>query len=237
MESMTNDRVLIVAAHPDDEVLGCGGVAARHVAEGDAVAMFIVAEGATSRDKERDPVRRASEIEALRQAARSSAQALGVTDVRFAGLPDNRLDSIDLLDLVKIVESAVTDFDPSVVYTHHGSDLNIDHRLLHQAVCTACRPLPDSNVRAIYAFETASSTEFGTRGTGPAFEPVHFVDITDYWPAKELALHEYESEMRAYPHARSIEAVKALGKWRGASAGLQVAEAFEVIWEVVVKRR
>ena len=162
--------VLIVAAHPDDEVLGCGGTIARHVAEGDDVNILIVAEGATSRrDEDEDDVAR------LRDCARAAAEVLKAKPPILSGFADNRLDSMDRLDVIKEVERHVDKIQPETVYTHHGGDLNIDHRIVHEAVITACRPLPGSTVRQIFSFEAASSTEFATPAIGRPFNPVHFV--------------------------------------------------------------
>ena len=224
--------VLVVAAHPDDEVLGCGGTLARHADAGDPVHILILAEGATSRDAARNRKGRAKEIEQLRDAARAAAQALGAEAPRFGGLPDNRMDSLDLLDVVKVVEQVVAELAPRIVYTHHSGDLNIDHRITHQAVLTACRPLPDSTVRAVYGFETVSSTEWAGPAAGSAFLPARFVGIADHLDAKLRALDCYAGEMRSFPHARSRENVEALARHRGASVGLAAAEAFTVIREV-----
>ncbi len=225
--------VLIVAAHPDDEILGCGGIAARHAAAGDRVAALILAEGATARRPRRDGASDSTEIEALRDAARAAAKILGTEPPQFAGLPDNRMDSLALLDIVKRVEETVERLAPGLVYTHHGGDLNVDHRLTHQAVVTACRPLPDAPVRAIYTFETASSTEWGTAGTDAGFRPTRFVDIGDFLDSKLRALDCYEAEIRPFPHARSREAVEVRARVRGAEAGLAAAEAFEIVREIV----
>jgi LmbE family N-acetylglucosaminyl deacetylase len=228
--SRRGEVVLVVAAHPDDEVLGCGGAMARHARQGDIVETLLLAEGATSRDQRRDAKARAKEISALRDCATKAARALGVRPPRFGGLPDNRMDSIDLIDVVKIVEAAVREIRPSVVYTHHASDLNIDHRITHQAVLTGCRPMPGSSVRSIYAFEVPSSTEWA--GPDAAFRPNRNVSIADEWRAKKAALEIYQSEMRPFPHARSLEAVEALAVWRGASVGVAKAEAFEVLRQI-----
>jgi|SRR5271166_5499228 len=221
------DRILVVASHPDDEILGVGGTLARHAAEGASVDVLIMAEGATSRDEKRDPAARSGYISALRDAARRAAAILGVQAPRFAGLPDNRMDSLDLLDVVKLVEMTVAEVRPSIVYTHHARDLNIDHRITHEAVLTACRPLPGSGISAIYAYETLSSTEWAVAGGG--FEPNHFVDITCQLSIKIEALGAYASEMQPAPHARSIEAVQALARVRGSSVGVEAAEAFTVV--------
>jgi len=225
---MSGQSILIVAAHPDDEVLGCGATAARHVADGDTVHVLIMAEGATSRDA--DDI---DGVEALRQSAVAAAVALGTQPPRFAGLADNRMDSHDMLDIVKEVESAAADVTPTIVYTHHGGDLNVDHRLTHQAVLTACRPQSEEIVRAIYTFETPSSTEWSATDMEEAFLPQRFIDVSDHMAAKIAALECYGSEMRDFPHARSIKAVEALATLRGSQSGLVAAEAFRVIREVI----
>ncbi len=223
------DTIMIVAAHPDDEILGVGGTAARHVRNGDRVEVLIVAEGATSRTALRDTISTADELSVLRESARRAAVELGTRPPRFLGLPDNRLDSLDLLDLVKAVDAVVTEVQPDIVYTHHAGDLNIDHGLVQRAVLTACRPLPGAKIKAIYGFETMSSTEWGS---GNAFTPTRFVTIADQMPAKMAALGHYKVEMRPFPHARSLEAVEALARLRGAQAGVIAAEAFTVLLEV-----
>lgn len=218
-------RVLVVAAHPDDEVLGCGATIARHVSEGDQVDILILAEGATSRDDERDLLGRADELERLRCAAMRAREILGAGAPQFGGLPDNRLDSLPLIDVVKQVERSVAQVCPDVIYTHHGGDLNIDHRVVHEAVMTACRPQPGSTVGRILCFETVSSTEWQTPQYEP-FLPNWYVDVADWMPVKIRAIEAYASEMRQWPHARSIPALEALARWRGASVGCVAAEAF-----------
>ena len=122
---------------------------------------------------------------------------------------------------------------PDIVYTHHGGDLNVDHRIAHQAVLTAGRPLPGSAVRAIYAFESCSSTEWSSPAMGPPFVPQRFVAIDAWFERKLAALTCYAEELRPFPHARSLEAVAALARLRGAAAGLGLAEGFMVIRERV----
>jgi N-acetylglucosamine malate deacetylase 1 len=222
-------RVLVVAAHPDDEILGCGGTVARHARAGDPVDILILSEGATSRDPFRVASTREPEMEGLRHAAASAARVLGARPPRFVGFPDNRLDEVAFLDIVKAIEAVVADVTPTVVYTHHAHDLNIDHRLACQATLTACRPLPGAAVRAIFSFETVSSSEWGVPGPAMAFAPTGFVDIADVLTVKREALACYAAEMRAFPHPRSFEAIDALARWRGASAGLVAAEAFSIL--------
>lgn len=218
-------KVLVVAAHPDDEVLGCGGAMARHAAAGDEVRVLILAEGATSRRTKRALARDRAALASLGRAAKLAARRLGGARVELERFPDNRMDGVELLDVVKAVERRVAAFRPEVVYTHHAADLNVDHRVTHQAVLTACRPLPGSSVARILCFEIPSSTEWQAPAAG-VFAPDWFVDISSTLPAKLKALQAYSSEMRPWPHPRSLRAVEHLARWRGASAGLEAAEAF-----------
>ena len=220
------NSVLVVAAHPDDEVLGCGGTIARHADAGDQVQVLIVAEGATSRQQQRDRNQASDELSALAQAAQQASVILGASGVELLNLPDNRLDSLDRLDLIKQIEVRIARHHPQVVYVHHAGDVNIDHRRLHEAVVTACRPTPGQPVRRMLSFEVASSTEWQPPGSAPAFQPNWFVDISSQWPRKREALEAYASEMRPWPHARSIEVLEHLARWRGAQVGVEAAEAF-----------
>jgi LmbE family N-acetylglucosaminyl deacetylase len=218
----------VIAAHPDDEVLGCGGTIARLAQSGAQVDVLILAEGITSRDAGHRPGSSSAELEALRKAAHAANARLGVRSLRFGGLPDNRMDSIDLLDVVKLVEQFIGSEPVARVLTHHSCDLNVDHRITHQAVVTACRPLPGSVVRSLLFFEVPSSTEWQPPGAAMPFLPAWFEDIEVTWNDKLAALGHYAAEMRPWPHARSLAALEALARWRGATVGLQAAEAFMV---------
>jgi LmbE family N-acetylglucosaminyl deacetylase len=220
-----NRNVLVVAAHPDDEALGCGGTIARHAAEGDSVHVVIVAEGVTSRQDARDRGAVSGELSELAVAAHKANRLLG-SSVEVWDLPDNRLDSLDRLDLIKRIEAVIARVAPGTVYTHHAGDVNIDHRRVHEAVVTACRPSPGHCVNRLLAFETVSSTEWQPPGSAAAFAPNWFVDISASLAAKMRALEAYHREMRPWPHARSLEAVEHLARWRGASVGVSAAEAF-----------
>jgi LmbE family N-acetylglucosaminyl deacetylase len=226
-------NVLVVAAHPDDEVLGCGGTIARHAEAGDAVQVLIVAEGATSRQEQRDRKEAAEQLSSLAQAAQKAGAILGAMGVELLDLPDNRLDSLDRLDLIKRIEERIAWHQPQVVYVHHAGDVNIDHRRLHEAVITACRPTPGQPVRRLLSFEVASSTEWQPPGSAPAFQPNWFVDITAQWSLKCQALEAYADEMRPWPHARSISALEHLARWRGAQVGVEAAEAFGLLRQLV----
>ena len=225
-------KYLVIAAHPDDEVLGCGGSMAKWAKEGHEVHVLILAEGSTSRDKQRDRASRTEELSLLAQSAKRATYILAVESVELLDYPDNRMDSIDLLDVVKEVEKKNEELKPDVVVTHHGGDLNIDHRVIHQAVITACRPQPGQTVKRILSFEVPSSTEWQSPSSGNPFVPNWFEDISDTLELKIKALEAYESEMRKWPHARSIKALEHLARWRGATVGAEAAEAFMLVREI-----
>ena len=219
-------NILVVAAHPDDEVLGCGGAIAKHTQNGDQVHILILAEGATSRNPNRDRQLFASELSTLETAAHQASKILGVDSLFLYDFPDNRMDSCDLLDIIKVIEQAIDQYQPQIVYTHHAGDVNIDHQLIHRATVTACRPIPNQSVQTLLFFEIPSSTEWQTSGSALPFIPNWFVDISETLECKLKALEIYESEMRPYPHPRSLEAVEYLARWRGATIGVKAAEAF-----------
>lgn len=218
--------ILVIAAHPDDEVLGCGGTIAKSVSQGLDVNVIIAAEGFTSRQQSRDPIASSSELESLRNCAYAASSILGVSNLDFLELPDNRMDSINLLDVVKLIEQKVDYYSPSTVFFHHCGDVNIDHTILHKAVCTACRPMPGSVVKSLISFEVPSSTEWQLPGSAPPFIPNWYVDISDFWEIKLRSLEAYAVEMRPWPHARSIEALWHLASLRGSQVGFKAAEAF-----------
>ena len=226
MTFVDNNRVLVVAAHPDDEVLGCGGTIARFSDAGVQVQVLIVAEGSTSRLLQRDRSQVADELSALALASQTAGSILGASGVELLAYPDNRLDSIDRLDLIKQIEKTIDRYQPEAVFVHHCGDVNVDHRRLHEAVVTACRPIPGQSVRSLLSFEVASSTEWQPPGSGTAFQPNYFVDISTQWERKLQALEAYSCEMRAWPHARSIAALEHLARWRGSQVGVEAAEAF-----------
>jgi LmbE family N-acetylglucosaminyl deacetylase len=222
---------LVVAAHPDDEVLGCGATVARLVAEGHAVSILILGEGATSREAtRRDPS--AADVAVLTEASRTAAAILGVRDVVQAGLADNRFDSLDLLDVVKCVERHIERVQPQRVYTHHPGDLNVDHEITARAVLTATRTVPGQVVAELYSFEIPSSTEWSFQRRSPIFTANTFVAIASTLERKIAALAAYQGELRAFPHPRSAEALRAYATRWGSVAGVEAAEAFELIRSV-----
>lgn len=222
-----NKKVLVLAAHPDDEILGCGGTIAKHVRQGDEVNVVILAEGITSRDRHRDREKHQEELMSLAEAAKQANQILGVSSLQLYNFPDNRMDSIERLEIIKVVEEFIEQIKPDIVYTHHIGDVNIDHRRIHEAVVTACRPMPNKHrIETLLFFEVASSTEWQPPGSASPFVPNWYVDISETLDLKLRALRAYQSEMRDWPHARSIPALEYLAKWRGANIGVNAAEAF-----------
>lgn len=226
-------KVLVVAAHPDDELLGVGGTVAKNVAEGNEVYAFILGEGQTSRGMERATVSRRV-VEELYGNTLESARIIGYEDVYFGNLPDNRFDQMDLLDVVKLVEQKINEIGPEIVYTHYSGDLNIDHEITARAVLTATRPMEKCPVKEIYAFETLSSTEWNFDCSSyKGFMPNTYVDISDFYDKKEEAMKCYVSELCEWPHPRSLEGLDSLSKYRGMTVGMNRAEAFMLIRKLV----
>ena len=214
--------ILVVAAHPDDEVLGCGGYIANQVRSGGEVFVTFLSDGVTSRQGNLG----LQEIESRRNAARLASKVLGVSEVSFGDYPDNKIDTVPLLEIIKSIEAVVERVRPQIVLTHFGGDLNIDHRIVNQAVLTACRPAPKQGVKKVLFFEVPSSTEWQVPIEGEAFTPTWFEDISETLEIKTKALTVYEHELREWPHPRSVKAVEHLAHWRGASCGVDAAEAF-----------
>lgn len=221
---MMSKTVLVIAAHPDDEVIGCGGTMARLAAEGSAVHLLVLADGETARNVSNSDSQQLVAVRA--NAAHRAAQILGCANVQLHEFPDNRLDTIALLDVVRVIEDAIDRVKPEIVFSHHAGDVNVDHRVVHDAVLAACRPQPNHPVRQLYYYEVASSTEWRTPHSGCPFVPNTFIDISKTLATKRRALEIYDSEMRAFPHARSFEALEALARWRGTTVGVAAAEAF-----------
>lgn len=222
-------RILTIAAHPDDEVLGCGGTLARCAGEGAEIHVGILGEGISSRYAAPGDAP-ASVLDDLRADARAAAEALGVRAVSFGGLPDNRFDEVSLLDIVKQVERWIVEARPDAIYTHHPGDLNLDHGLTFRAVLAATRPGASGvDVPDVYAFEIPSSTEWAFQRIEPVFRPSVFVDIWRHLDAKITAMQCYRSERRRPPHPRAPESLRATAARWGAVAGMAGAEAFELI--------
>jgi len=221
-------QVLVIATHPDDETYGLGGTIARHVRQGDVVSVLILTDGVTARH---------NETESQKAAARQACAALGVDDVRFAGLPDQRLDGMPLLEVIKPIHELFKELRPQVVYTHHRGDANQDHRVVFAATLVAVRPFGGNPVERVLCYEMASSTEWGPPFSEWAFLPNVFVDISATLETKLRAVEAYrktfQSEVKPFPHPRSPEAVRIYAQQRGVTVGMLAAEAFVLVRELV----
>ncbi len=216
-------NILAVVAHPDDEVLGCGGTLIRHSRRRDSVYVCILGQGVESRNF--TELRKIRELANILKSAKEASLVLGVKKTFQYKYPNNRLDSVHLLDVTKTVEGVIEAVKPEIVYTHYRDDLNIDHQVTYRAVMTACRPIGTNRKINICCFEVPSSTGWQRR----PFNPNLFVDITRYMNLKIEALLKYKSEIRKPPHPRSTEGIKNLAIYRGTQAGMKYAEGFEII--------
>lgn len=224
--------ILVVAAHPDDEILGAGATIASRVAAGDTAYAVILGEGQTSRADHREDMA-ASVIEELHKDTLNAAKHVGFTEVFFENVPDNRFDQMDLLDVVKKVEKLVKKLQPDVIYTHHKGDLNIDHRITYQAVLTATRPMQNCPVKEIYTFETLSSTEWNFAYGENQFKPNVFVNVENTFTKKLDAMKEYRTELCEFPHPRSLKALEVTAQKWGSVVGKEYVEPFELVRNVV----
>lgn len=225
-------NVLVIAAHPDDEVLGCGGTVARLAAEGAAVSILILATGLTSR-LGFDPVRDADLLRVHHARAHLAAEKMGALQVTFGGFPDQRMDTVPLLEITQAIEREIARVQPGLVFTQHGGDLNQDHVITFRATLTATRPMAGGVVRRVLAYEVGSSSEWSFQQFAPAFRPQVFFDISAHLETKLAAMQIYESETRAFPHPRSPEALRAAAQHRGSAAGFAAAEAFCLVRELI----
>jgi len=209
--------VLVIAAHPDDELLGCGGTIALHTQLGDEVTAVIACEG--------ESLRYGPGGVGQKDNMQQAAQILGITNVHHLGFPDQRLDTMTLLEVIQPLERIVEEVQPSVVYCHHGGDINRDHQLLFQASLVATRPVQPF-IETVCAFDTASSTEWGYPRS---FLPDTWVDITATLEQKIRAMACYESEVRQYPHPRSLDALRYRARAWGNQHCMDAAEVFVTI--------
>jgi len=214
-----DSTVLVIAAHPDDEVLGVGGTIRRHADAGDSVHILVVTEGTTAQYDD------ATIIEQKRAQVRESGSILGVDDTQFADLPDMQLDTIAHTELNAVLEDAITAVQPDTVYTHTASGLNEDHRQIQHSTLVAARPY--SGVTDIYSYFVGSSSEWAP--STPRFDPRMFVSIDDTIETKIEALECYATELRPYPHPRSPKRVREYAAYFGGHVGARYAEAFEVV--------
>jgi LmbE family N-acetylglucosaminyl deacetylase len=219
-------KILVVSAHPNDPILGCGGTLALHTRHGDRVKVIVMADGWTSRVTSLEKARDAVDLDVIEAQANAALKKIGVNDVEYCRFPDNRLDVVPLLDLVKRIEKVKQQYHPDTLYTNSPFDLSVDQQKTFRAVVTAFRPQPGENRTEILCFEVPSSTEWSTLGGANFFAPNYFVDIEETLDVKISAFEELSFEVRPWPHPRSVKAIEHQARSRGASVGISAAETF-----------
>ena len=231
LELLKNKKILVIVAHPDDELLGLGATMNRLINEYNIeTRVVILGEGITSRSDVRDTKKWKEELDNHRRNILQAQEAIGYHSVGIYDFPDNRFDTVPLLDIIKTIEKEKKDFDPEVIFTHHGGDVNIDHQRTFEAVITACRPMEGENVKSILTFETPSGTEWRASSDQRHFVPNFFVSVNhENIQSKIKGMESYEYEKRNYPHPRSPLALKILAQQRGLMVGKEYAEAFMII--------
>ncbi len=219
-------KILIVVAHPDDEVLGCFGTVVKLINQGYEAYTLILGEGKTSRDEQRAVENKKKEIELLSSEIYKANNVIGIKKVFIETFPDNRFDDVNLLDIVKVISKVKEEIQPDIIFTHFENDLNIDHRITYQAVLTATRPMKEECVKEIYSFEILFSTEWNYP---LSFSPDTFFNISDTLKFKLKAMKKYSSEICNYPHPRSLKGIKLNAKYQGMRVGLEYVESFKSV--------
>ena len=217
-------KTLVVAAHPDDEVLGCGGLIANLINQGEQVRVVFIAEGTSCRYEALNK-KVQEEIDYRNQCSIEALRSLGVSSHNFYNLPCGRLDKEPMIEIAKIIENEISDFIPTTVLTHSSNDVHNDHKITFRAVLQATRPV-GKIVKNLLSFEILSSTEWNYL---EAFKPNIFIDITSTINAKINAMHCYSTEQPKYPHPRSDKGIKSLASMRGSQSGVEYAEGFKII--------
>ena len=222
---------MVVAAHPDDELIGLGATMHKLIKEEAVIAhVVILGEGITSRSDTRDPEKWKKVLEEHHANMNAAGTHIGYKSINSYNFSDNRFDSHALLDIVKVVEKEKEEFKPDIIFTHNAGDLNVDHRYTFQAVMTATRPMADEKVKAVICFETNSATDWQYSRHPEQFHPNLYIEINEEdLQAKIDALAEYKFEIRDYPHPRSAKAMRVLAEYRGYTSGSEMAEAFEIV--------
>ena len=231
LEYLKNKRIMIVVAHPDDELLGLGATMHKLINEYEVQThVVILGEGITSRGEKRNPEMWHEELKTHKQNIKDAQAAIGYHSVSTYDFPDNRFDTVALLDIIKVVEKEKEEFQPEIIFTHHGGDLNIDHQKTFEAVVTATRPMKDEVVKTIITFETPSGTEWQASSDPRRFIPNLFIEVSeDDIEAKIKGMESYEFEKREWPHPRSSIALKIICQKNGVNIGVDYAERFSIV--------
>jgi len=223
-----NEKILVIAAHPDDETLGMGGTIAKHTSKGDVVHVIIITDGSSSQYQNYKEM-----IKKKKNEVKKAMKILGAGKIEFNTLPDMKLDTVPHVEINSIIEKKIEKYKPSTIYTHHWGDINKDHQLVFESTMVSVRPNPNQPVKEIYTYETPSSTEWNTIEASKIFKPNVFVDTTKYIDKKIKAVEAYETELRPYPHPRSPEAIETYDKRNGITIGTQYAERFYLIRKII----
>ena len=221
-----NETVLVVIAHSDDETIGAGGSLARHLNQGDKVCVVSMTDGVGSRFELEE------EANLRKESAEQASNKIGFTWLDCGSFPDNAMDTVPLIEVVRFIEKIKKDLYPDIIYTHSAADLNIDHQIVNRAVLTAFRPNYDQKFSEIRAMEIPSSTDYSHEKTTSTFTPNLFIDIEKTWEKKLEGLQCYDKEIRQAPDSRSYEGIENLAKLRGNQVGLCYAEAFEILKKI-----
>ena len=226
-----NKKILVVVAHPDDELLGLGATMNKLITEQNcSVRVIILGEGITSRFDKRNPDQWSEELKIHRHNIEIARKYIGYESVGIYDFPDNRFDTVAMLDIVKVIEKEKQTFQPEIIFTHHGGDVNIDHQRTFEAVITATRPMKDEIVKTVITFETPSGTEWIASSDPRKFTPNLFIELDEKnLEAKINGMESYEFEKRKYPHPRSPEALRLRSQYWGVVNGVSFAEPFQII--------
>ena len=223
-------KILVVVAHPDDEILGCGATVAKHIQKGDEVEFLIIGDGITARysEKELDNPEVIKQVKSIWKGANDAARVIGVNKVQIEGLHCGRFDTYPLIDIIKIIEKKISIFQPERIYTHSPLDANNDHQIVFKSLQIATRPIVNKNyyVKEIFLMEVLSSTEWNF---AESFRPDYYVDVESTIDLKTKSMKTYSSEGGDFPHPRSNESIIALSMKRGSEVGLKNAEAFKIL--------
>lgn len=235
MQFLKNKKIMIVVAHPDDEILGLGASMNRLVHEFNVQThVVILGEGLTSRAEERDREKWEKELRIHQANIEEAQQVIGYNSVSIYDFPDNRFDTVALLDIIKVIEHEKSKFQPEVIFTHHGGDLNIDHQRTFESVITACRPMEEEPVKTIITFETPSGTEWRASSDPKYFIPNFFISFDkNHLKKKTDAMECYKFEKRDYPHPRSKKALEIRASFWGQNVGTHYAEAFTIVRSII----
>jgi LmbE family N-acetylglucosaminyl deacetylase len=234
-------KILVIVAHPDDEVLGMGGTLKKLSNKNHDIKIVFLATGISARRSEKFTnetkykidknltKKMEEQIKKLRLDAKTALKILGIKDIEFFDFPDNEMDKISNLEITKTIENIIKKFNPEIIYTHTKNDINVDHRAIFNATITATRPTTKSNVKKVICFEVPSSSEWNF---GDTFSPNIFVEIKKELPYKTKAIEAYKTELKKFPHPRSAKALDIIAKRWGTVSGFDAAEAFELIREL-----